>query len=177
MSGDISGLERPAPVRVILPDADATAALGEALWHAWHGEQCVIGLDGDLGLGKTTLVRGLLRAAGHAGSVRSPTYTLMEPYAVAGRRVLHLDLYRLGEPDELELLGLRDELGPGCLILVEWPCRGRGALPREDLRLHLDERGDGREARLAACSATGRAVIADILAGTSQSANLSFLEM
>lgn len=164
MSGGFSSLERPAPLCVVLPDTDATAALGAALWHAWHGEQCVIGLDGDLGLGKTTLVRGLLRAAGHAGSVRSPTYTLMEPYEVAGRRVLHLDLYRLGEPGELELLGLRDELGPGCLILVEWPCRGRGALPREDLRLHLDERGDGREAHLEACSPTGGELLVAIRA-------------
>lgn len=141
--------------RVMLPDPAATEALGAALWHNWSGDQCVVLLDGDLGAGKTTLVRGLLRAAGYAGAVRSPTYTLMEPYEVTMGRVVHLDLYRLADADELELLGLRDELGPGALVLVEWPERGRGALPAGDLHIALADRDSGREATLTALTPVG----------------------
>ncbi|MFV8833490.1 tRNA (adenosine(37)-N6)-threonylcarbamoyltransferase complex ATPase subunit type 1 TsaE [Aquisalimonas sp.] len=141
---------------VWLPDETATARFGARLWHAWEGEQqCVILLEGDLGAGKTTLVRGLLRGAGVQGSVRSPTYTLIEPYALGAWRVLHLDLYRLGDPGELEFLGLRDELGPATLVLVEWPQRGRGALPDEDLIVHLDHAGEGRSVGVSARSPQG----------------------
>ncbi|MDN3519294.1 tRNA (adenosine(37)-N6)-threonylcarbamoyltransferase complex ATPase subunit type 1 TsaE [Aquisalimonas lutea] len=136
--------------RTALPDAAATEALGAALWRSWPGGQCVVLLDGDLGAGKTTLVRGLLRAAGHDGAVRSPTYTLMEPYELTAGRVVHLDLYRLADAEELEYLGLRDELGPGTLILVEWPERGRGVLPAGDLHIALADANHGREATLTA---------------------------
>ena len=105
----------------------------------------VVYLQGSLGAGKTTLARGLLRALGVTGSVRSPTYTLLEPYrTAAGAAVFHLDLYRLGDPEELEMLGFRELLEPGTLLLIEWPQRGAGWLPRPDLVLSLWLDGSGR---------------------------------
>ena len=146
-----------------LADAAATEALGAALWRAWDGRHCVVALQGDLGAGKTTLVRGLLRAAGHTGAVRSPTYTLMEPYDIAGRRVLHLDLYRLADPGELDFLGVRDELGDGVLVLVEWPERGAGVMPPYDLDVALSDAGSGRAARVVGRDRVGEDLAADLL--------------
>lgn len=141
-----------------LADATATEGLGANLRSAPPG--LVVYLHGDLGAGKTTLVRGLLRALGHEGAVPSPTYTLLEPYDVGGRRVLHLDLYRLGDPEELEYLGLRDDLDGSVIMFIEWPERGRGALPKADLDIHLDYAGPMRTATLRAASDAGRRIIA-----------------
>ncbi|MCC5811825.1 MAG: tRNA (adenosine(37)-N6)-threonylcarbamoyltransferase complex ATPase subunit type 1 TsaE [Ectothiorhodospiraceae bacterium] len=143
-----------------LPDAEATEALGARLGAA-APEQCVIYLHGDLGAGKTTLVRGLLRALGHQGPVPSPTYTLLEPYEFDGRTVLHLDLYRLADPGELDYLGLRDYLGRPMLVLVEWPQRGRGALPPADLEITLEYAGDQRLAILEPTSPGGTFLVPD----------------
>lgn len=123
-----------------------TLALGASLTEALPAKGCVY-LYGDLGAGKTTLVRGFLRAAGHAGSVRSPTYTLVEPYALQRGEVFHLDLYRLGDPEELEFIGLREFSDRG-LLLVEWPTMGQGVLPPCDLAVRLERTGDSRQARL-----------------------------
>jgi len=117
---------------------------------------CVIYLEGDLGTGKTTLVRGILRGLGHQGSVRSPTYTLIEPYEVTGSCLYHLDLYRLSDPGELEYLGVRDLLGECSLLLVEWPERGGGRLPPPDLRIRIEHAPPGRDLRLEPCSQAGR---------------------
>ena len=97
----------------------------------------VVYLTGDLGAGKTTLARGFLRAIGVVGTVRSPTYTLLETYEAAGVTVVHLDLYRLQDASELEALGLRDLALPNHVWLVEWPERGEGGLPPPDLRISL----------------------------------------
>lgn len=141
-----------------LADAAATERLGAAL-AAILPPELVVYLEGDLGAGKTTLVRGLLRALGETGAVRSPTYTLMEPYEAGGYRLYHLDLYRLADPEELEFLGLRDWLDAPSVLLVEWPERGAGVLPAADLRLRLAPTVAGRQARLVAESAAGTAVL------------------
>jgi tRNA threonylcarbamoyl adenosine modification protein YjeE len=104
-----------------LADAAATGRLGAALARALGEGGAVLYLSGELGAGKTTLARALLQALGYAGHVRSPTYTLVEPYELQGRRVFHLDLYRLAAAEELEYLGLRDLDPAQDLILVEWP--------------------------------------------------------
>lgn len=98
----------------------------------------VIYLQGDLGMGKTTLAQFLLAALGYAGRVKSPTYGLLEQYEVGPLQVLHLDLYRLEDPEELEYLGLRDLHDQHSLLLVEWPSKGEGALPLADLEIRLD---------------------------------------
>lgn len=116
-------------------DEIATLALAGALAPALVGVE-LVALQGDLGAGKTTFVRGLLRALGVSGPVRSPTFTLLEPYEVGGLSLRHLDLYRIAHAGELEMLGLRDEIGRA-VLLVEWPSRGEGWLPPADLVIHL----------------------------------------
>lgn len=144
-----------------LPDAAATEALGARLAGACGDDGLVVYLHGELGSGKTTLVRGLLHALGHAGRVRSPTYTLVEPYELGARSVYHFDLYRLVDPEELEFMGIRDFLDPAALLLVEWPEKGAGWLPPAELDLSLAYAdGGGRSARLAAAGARGEAVLA-----------------
>lgn len=101
-------------------------------------------LHGNLGAGKTTLVRGFLRALGHSGAVRSPTYALVESYQLAGRHYHHFDLYRLGDPEELEFLGIRDYLDGTATLLVEWPERAGDLLPPPDLRVLIEVEGEGR---------------------------------
>lgn len=117
---------------------------------------CVIYLRGDLGTGKTTLVRGILRGFGHTGAVRSPTYTLLEPYEFGTMRLYHLDLYRLGDPEELEYLGLRDLLEDRSLFLVEWPERGKGLLPAPDLTIRIEHADAARRLDLTAAGPCGR---------------------
>ena len=137
-----------------LADTQQTESLGARLGRVVTAG--IIYLNGDLGAGKTTLARGLLRALGHTGKVRSPTYTLVEPYELASRRVYHLDLYRLADAEELEWLGLRDMLADPALLLVEWPERGSCYLPAADLAINLEFSGDGRVASLVATSLAGQ---------------------
>lgn len=144
-------------MRLNLVDVAATQRLGTAL-AATRPSPAVVYLHGDLGAGKSTLARALLRACGVTGAVRSPTYTLVEPYRLAdGADAFHLDLYRIAAADELEFLGLDALAAQAGLWLVEWPERGTGALPLADLDVHLTVCGEGREARLRAASATGAA--------------------
>ena len=144
-------------VVIELPDAAATEALGARL--AESMTPGIVYLQGDLGAGKTTLTRGLLRGLGHMGRVRSPTYTLVEPYRFASCMVYHLDLYRLADPEELEWLGLRDMLAESALLLVEWPERGAGVLPAADLVISLEYSGTGRRAILDAASLAGERLL------------------
>lgn len=120
----------------------------------------VIHLRGPLGAGKTTLVRGMLRALGHRGPVKSPTYTMVESYRAGAMVLHHFDLYRLTEPEELEYIGLRDYLGQEAVCVVEWPERGDGVLPAADLDIELAYAGTARELRAAALSAAGRGMLA-----------------
>ena len=140
-------------MHLFLPDTDATEALGQALART-RPAVAVVHLRGDLGAGKSTVARALLRALGVAGAIRSPTYTLVERYPVEGGEAWHLDLYRIGDAGELEFLGL-DE-GAAVLWLVEWPERGGAALPPADLQVYLSVEGNGRAARLVAASPQGQ---------------------
>ncbi len=134
---------------VFLADDAATVRLGTALAQVFAAASGgVLYLEGDLGAGKTSLARAVLRAFGAVGAVRSPTYTLLEPYDLPGRRVLHMDLYRLAAPQELQQLGLEDDPPSSALWLVEWPQRGGDLLPPADLRVVLARQDAGRVAVL-----------------------------
>lgn len=154
------------PTPIFLPDAAATESFGgrlaPGLATACRAGPVVIHLAGPLGAGKTTLVRGLLRGLGHEGRVRSPTFTLLEPYELSGCDVVHLDLYRLGDPGELDYLGLEDLLRPGSLVLVEWAERGGDRLPGADLELRLDYAGEGRTVRCVPGSTRLEPLVADL---------------
>ncbi len=141
-------------MNIEVADAAAMAALGGRLARVL--DSGIVFLEGNLGAGKTTLARGILHGLGHAGSVRSPTYTLVEPYPVAQGMVYHLDLYRLADPEELEWLGLRDMLDPGTLLLIEWPERGAGSLPAPDLVVRIAPANGGRSVDLVSASVRGR---------------------
>lgn len=165
-----------------LADSGATEELGRALAHslphagaASAAGGVVVYLQGELGAGKTTCVRALLRALGVTGLVRSPTYTLVETYALAGLTCIHVDLYRLQSLSEIDELGLRDWVGPGALLLVEWPEKGGTALPAPDLEVRLSYAGEARQANLTAATALGREWLADLGRDTSLSFYVSNL--
>jgi tRNA threonylcarbamoyladenosine biosynthesis protein TsaE len=150
-----------------IADPQATRTVGAALARALQAVETpfVIALEGELGAGKTTLVGGLLNALGFKGHARSPTYTLIEPYDLAGRAIYHLDLYRLTDPQEVEALGLRDLLEPKAVFLIEWPERGGGLLPDFDLRIRIRYRAEsGREIDLLSGSTAGESVVRHVMA-------------
>lgn len=131
-----------------LPDTESMEEFGALLARCCEAGS-VLYLYGDLGAGKTTLVRGFLNAFGHRGAVKSPTYTLVEPYELGELRVNHFDLYRLGDPEELEYLGIRDYFDSHTISLIEWPQQGAGLLPAALLTLQIDYEGSGRRITLS----------------------------
>ena len=144
-----------------LPDAAATEALGAAL-AAGIAPGRVLHLRGDLGAGKTTVVRGALRALGYDGRVKSPTYTLVEPYALSRLHLYHFDFFRLKDAAEWESSGFREYFGPQAACLVEWPERVGVALGTPDLELQLDFAPPGRLARLSSHTASGEAWLSSL---------------
>jgi tRNA threonylcarbamoyladenosine biosynthesis protein TsaE len=144
-----------------LPDENATLALGAAL-APLMAPGLVVTLRGELGAGKTTLVRGLLRALGHAGRVKSPTYSLVEVYKVSRLHLYHFDFYRLHDPDEWIDAGFRDAFDGHNVCLIEWPERAHGRLPPADLDISLQVSETGRLAQLSASSPAGERLLAGL---------------
>ena len=142
----------------LIQTPSAMETYGSYLAHACHS-RAILHLCGDLGVGKTTLVRGFLRALGHTGTVKSPTYTLVEPYQIAHRMIYHFDFYRLGDPEELEYFGIRDYLDNDMICLIEWPEKGGPFTPAPDLQIQLSHHAEARQLELQACSTIGQAII------------------
>ncbi len=130
-----------------IDDEQALVALGERLADACRPGMSLY-LSGELGAGKTTLARGIARGLGHEGAVKSPTYTLVEPYLELRIPVYHFDLYRLADAEELEFMGIRDYLDADALVVVEWPERGQGVLPPPDLAITIEVSGGARRVEM-----------------------------
>ena len=148
-------------LKVFLPDERATLALGAAFAAALE-PGLTIYLRGDLGAGKTTVIRGLLRALGHHGPVRSPTYTLVEVYAVSRLDLHHFDFYRFHDPREWIDAGFRESFNGRTVSLVEWPERAGGLLPPADVEIALELHAAGRNAVLTSSSLRGQKCLASV---------------
>lgn len=145
-------------MNLYFPDETATLTFAARLYRALPVGSLIF-LRGQLGAGKTALVRGCLRAAGYTGAVKSPTFTLVEEYCLQNRPIYHFDLYRLNDPEELEWMGIRDYLRPDALCFIEWPERGAGVLPLADIELALDFVGTARTLQITPYSERGQAVV------------------
>ncbi len=131
-------------MQIYLNNTEQTEQFGADLFKKLSGKVLIF-LEGDLGVGKTTLVRGFLRAAGYDGVVKSPTYNLVEEYLLGEVSVFHFDLYRLTDPDELEWMGIRDYFDQEAICFIEWPDKGQGFLPKADKVISLVVDGNGRK--------------------------------
>lgn len=153
-----------ATIDLVLAGEQDTEQLGRHLarWIVASGDGVTLYLQGDLGMGKTTFSRGLIRGLGHRGAVKSPTYTLVEPYEHLMPPAYHFDLYRLADPEELEFMGIRDYFQSRHVCLIEWPERGSGVLPGADLQLTLSKLGAGRQARVTGNTDRGERLVREL---------------
>jgi tRNA threonylcarbamoyladenosine biosynthesis protein TsaE len=143
-------------VTLYLADEQAMSDFGARIARVTQGNGLIF-LEGNLGMGKTTLSRGIIRGLGHVGSVKSPTFTLVEPYEIGDIRAFHFDLYRLVDPEELEFLGIRDYFEDDALCLIEWPDKGAGFLPKPDLTITISPQDSGRSLKILAQGSRGEA--------------------
>lgn len=144
-----------------LADENDTLALGQRLARGLsHGG--VIYLHGDLGAGKTTLSRGIVQSLGHQGAVKSPTYTIVEPYQLGELALYHFDLYRLADPEELEFMGIRDYFQADAVCLVEWPDKGGDHIPQPDLILTFQKDGMGRIVSIKPLTERGQNLLGEL---------------
>nr|WP_170299323.1 tRNA (adenosine(37)-N6)-threonylcarbamoyltransferase complex ATPase subunit type 1 TsaE [Pseudomonas gessardii] len=137
---------------MFIADEEAMVVFGKRIAEITQGVGLIF-LQGDLGAGKTTLSRGIIRGLGHVGAVKSPTFTLVEPYEIGDVRAFHFDLYRLVDPEELEYMGIRDYFDGDALCLIEWPDKGTGFLPKPDLTITITPHNHGRQLKLLSQSA------------------------
>lgn len=149
------------PVLKTMPSEEAMQLFGAVLAKAVAGG-AIVYLYGQLGAGKTTLVRSMLRSMGYEGKVKSPTYTIVEPYDVGSLTVYHFDLYRLNTPDELEQIGIADYAGPASICLIEWPEKGFPLLPAPDLACYIEIKGQGRVLRFESQTVRGDAILTQL---------------
>ena len=143
-------------VTLYLADEDAMTAFGARIAQTTQGHGLIF-LEGNLGMGKTTLSRGIIRGLGHVGAVKSPTFTLVEPYEIGDVRAFHFDLYRLVDPEELEFLGIRDYFEDDAMCLIEWPDKGAGFLPKPDLTITISPQDSGRSLKIFSQGSRGEA--------------------
>ncbi|WP_415763793.1 tRNA (adenosine(37)-N6)-threonylcarbamoyltransferase complex ATPase subunit type 1 TsaE [Pseudomonas sp. CP4] len=143
-------------VTLYLADEQAMSDFGARIARVTQGHGLIF-LEGNLGMGKTTLSRGIIRGLGHVGAVKSPTFTLVEPYEIGEVRAFHFDLYRLVDPEELEFLGIRDYFEDDALCLIEWPDKGAGFLPKPDLTITIGPQDSGRSLKILAQGSRGEA--------------------
>ncbi|CAH0282654.1 tRNA (adenosine(37)-N6)-threonylcarbamoyltransferase complex ATPase subunit type 1 TsaE [Pseudomonas atacamensis] len=143
-------------VTLYLADEQAMSDFGARIARVTQGHGLIF-LEGNLGMGKTTLSRGIIRGLGHVGAVKSPTFTLVEPYEIGDIRAFHFDLYRLVDPEELEFLGIRDYFEDDALCLIEWPDKGAGFLPKPDLTITISPQDSGRSLKILAHGSRGEA--------------------
>jgi len=143
-------------VTLYLADEQAMSDFGARIARITQGHGLIF-LEGNLGMGKTTLSRGIIRGLGHAGAVKSPTFTLVEPYEIGDIRAFHFDLYRLVDPEELEYLGIRDYFEDDALCLIEWPDKGAGFLPKPDLTITISPQDSGRSLKILSQGSRGEA--------------------
>ena len=143
-------------VTLYLADEQAMSDFGARIARVTRGHGLIF-LEGNLGMGKTTLSRGIIRGLGHVGAVKSPTFTLVEPYEIGDIRAFHFDLYRLVDPEELEFLGIRDYFEDDAMCLIEWPDKGAGFLPKPDLTITISPQDSGRSLKILSQGSRGEA--------------------
>ena len=136
--------------------------LAEVLVKQPKDNAIVLYFNGDLGAGKTTLTRGMVQGLGYQGYVKSPTYTLVEEYSIAGKMIYHFDLYRLADPEELEFMGIRDYFSQNCICLIEWAEKDEGILPEADLLVNNDYYDDARNITLIAQNSLGEHILTQL---------------